>query len=63
MVVPYYFKRSPMFKPIIKISWSQWFREITSRLTQGTKGYPLNQADNVIEKAVMAVGKSSHARQ
>ncbi len=63
MVVPYYFKRSLMLEPKNKISWSQWFREITSRLTQGPKGYPLNQVDNVIEEAVMAVGKSSHARQ
>ena len=38
MVVPYYFKRSPMLRPIIKISWSQWFREITYRIAQGTKG-------------------------
>lgn len=51
-----------MFKTRAEVSWSQRFREITNRLAQGARDYSPDEIDKVIDEAVAAVRKGSHAR-
>jgi transcriptional regulator with XRE-family HTH domain len=50
-----------MMRPRSEKSWSQRFREITDRLARGTKDYPEEEVEHVIDEAVAAVRSKAHA--
>jgi hypothetical protein len=50
-----------MMRPRSEKSWSQRFREITDRLARGTKDYPDEEVEHVIDEAVAAVRSKAHA--
>jgi hypothetical protein len=51
-----------LLKPKPEKPWSQRFREISDRLAQGAQDYSQDDIDTLIDEAVAAVRKKSHAR-
>jgi len=50
-----------MLRPGLEKSWSQKFREITDRLSEGAKDYSADEIDEVIDEAVEAVRAKKYA--